>query len=399
MSKNKILLDKLSEINQALKYETNEQLGVLSGMSGRALFQFYYSKFLEIDEHAGIGTDILSRCIENINQGNIYPTFCTGLAGMGWTFYHLKKEGLIDLDDELLIELDSYLYTVMVTNIKNGNYDFLHGAIGYGFYFLMRYKTTKSEKLKTEYKEYLIKLIDFLNQLSEREGNKTKWLSVLDIETGKKGYNLSLSHGISSIVNFLSRLYIYDDFQVKVEGMLKRGINYILSFKNENENSLSLFPSYIKKDEAIEWNSRVAWCYGDLGIGLSLWHSAKALKDNSIKNAAIQILEHSALRKTKENTMVMDAGLCHGSFGNAQIFNYMYRQTKYKVFKDAADFWINDGLGKAIHKDGYAGFRMWTKDGWKNELSVLEGIAGIGLAIISYLSEEETNWDECLMIS
>lgn len=401
MYDNKQLDLKLEEIANVLSenYTTQRQVGILTGTSGLSLFQFYYARFLNSDSQSDIALDVLTRSIEIVNKGGFYQTYCSGLAGLGWGLSHLKQEGFVELDSEILMDIDGYLHATMQSWLRPGNYDFLHGALGFGFYFLKRYKNAPSQKLKLHYKNYIIELLNFLNSISSICENGIRWQSVNDFKTGEKGYDLSLSHGISSIVNFLSRLYNYDDFKDKVKEMLRGGVDYILSFMKEQENSISLFPNYIIMRETVQWNSRVSWCYGDLGIGLSLWKSAKALNDEVLKNTAIQILMHTTLRTSQESTMVQDAGLCHGSFGNAQIFNYMYRQTKMIEFKNAAKFWINDGLSKAIHEDGYAGFKMWTKDGWKNKLSILEGIAGIGLAIISYLSEEDTNWDECLMIS
>lgn len=395
--------ERLIQINKILieEYKTQKQLGVLAGMSGLALFQFYYSKFLDDQEHADLGVEILNHCIENLNNGKASPTYCSGFAGMSWAFIHLEQEGFIDMDDELLTELDAHLCAIMVFNMKSGNYDFLHGAIGYGFYFLKRFKNTKSEKLKARYKTYLLGLIGLLLKVSETTGNMTKWLSIVNIETGEKGYNLSLSHGMSSIVNFLSRLYIYDDFRNKVEGMLCGSVNYILSFKSENENTLSLFPSYIKEDGSADWKSRVAWCYGDLGIAISLWRASKVLNNLGLGVMAIETLKHTTKRLSEESSLVVDAGICHGSYGNSQIFNYMYNETNEESFKKAASFWLQDGLNKAIFEDGYAGYKQWSgvnKD-WRKELTILEGVAGIGLCIISHLSKSDTNWDECLLIS
>lgn len=397
------LSNKLSEIGRVLKeqqYE-NDQLGVLSGVSGIILFHFYYSKFLNTDEHANIGLQILTHCLEKINKGKTYPTYCAGLAGVGWTFNHLEQEGFIELDDELLTALDTPLYNVMISNMKVGNYDFLHGAIGYGFYFFKRYKNTKSEKLKMQYKNYLFTLIDLLNDLSKKEGEKTKWISVIDKETDTNGYNLSLSHGMSSIVNFLSRLYIYDDFRDNVKSMLKGGVNYTLSFMSKNEKSFSLFPDHIRKDKGVNRKSRVAWCYGDLGIALSLWHASKSLNDDQLKSTTINILKHVSRRTSIEDSLIMDASICHGSFGNAQVFNYMYKETKEETFKMASSFWTQDGLEKAVHKNGYCGYKQWSgiDEKWQKKLFLLDGISGIGLCLISHLSQSEINWDECLMIS
>ncbi len=401
---------KLNEISEAViqKFETDlnlnnldVQLGVLSGASGVSLFLFYYYKISNQERYHKIAEDILMCCINAINEGNVHPTYCSGLSGLGWVFNHVKEVGILEVDDELLTDLDGYLFEAMLEFTREKNYDFLHGAIGCGFYFLKRYEATPNEKLKGRYQEYLMSLIDELDRFSEKENGFTKWSSVVETDTCLEGYNLSLSHGISSIVNFFARLYVYADFKSKVESMLRGGINYILCHASDDISTVSIYPNYVCENKEITWNSRVAWCYGDLGIALSLWHASKALADSNLKNYSLELFQKTAKRVATESHMATDACVCHGSFGNAQIFNYMYRQTKQKEFKVAAEFWIKDGLDRAIHPDGYANFKTWNglDKQWKNELSLLEGISGIGLVIMSYLSEGLSDWDECLMIS
>lgn len=396
---------KLKEIDAIIrsKYSEESQIGVLAGLSGISLFQFYYSKYLDIDDNADIGVEILTKSIDMINEGYNYPTFCTGIAGAGWVLDHLEQEEFMDADnDELLPELDQYIRTFMVADMKNGNYDFLHGAIGYAFYFLNRYRNTKSEELKDKYKTILLEFIDLLEELGENyEEGKYRWISELSIETKEKGYNLSLSHGMSSIIGILTKMHVYDDFKDKTETMLKGAINYILSFQNKDFNAYSLFPSWIDGKEA-DSKSRLAWCYGDLGIAIRFWYASKTLGDKALGENAIEIIKHGARRVTQENHLVKDAGVCHGSYGNAQMFLRMYKETGVQEFKDATDFWIDHGIKSAIHDDGgYAGYKQWKgADGeWTPEISLLEGIAGIGLSILDYLADYNATWDECLMIS
>jgi len=291
---------------------------------------------------------------------------------------------------------------MMVRDMKNGNYDFLHGAIGYAFYFLNRYRNTNSNELKERYKTILLEFISLLDELSEEENETSlKWLSITNIETAEKGYNLSLSHGMSSIVGILTKLNVFDDFKPITHSLLTKAINYIKSFKKEDPNEISLFPSMIPLEGKIRRQSRIAWCYGDLGIGIRFWYASKTLKDDGLKAEALSILKHAAKRVSKEDSMVIDAGICHGSYGNAQIFYRMYKETNDSAFKDAADTWIKSGLDLAIHEDGYAGYKQWqgADKEWNKEITLLEGIAGIGLTMIDQLADFDTNWDECLMIS
>ena len=56
----------------------------------------------------------------------------------------------------------------------------------------------------------------------------------------------------------------------------------------------------------------------------------------------------------------------------------------------------------AKYDDGLAGFKAWRTEvygGPEKSDSLLDGIAGIGLAIISCLNSNELGWDECLMLS
>ncbi len=97
----------------------------------------------------------------------------------------------------------------------------------------------------------------------------------------------------------------------------------------------------------------------------------------------------------------MDACFCHGTSGIAHIFNRMWRETGMPECKDAAAYWIGQTLSLAKFEDGLAGYKTWqgTERGFQNEYGLLEGIAGIGLVLLSYHYEIEPTWDECLLLS
>ena len=394
-------LEEISKIIQ-LNYRKEEHLGVLAGISGMALFQFYYAKYLDDDRFSDLGVEMISYCIEKINEGYSYPTYCTGIAGFGWTMQHLNDEGFIELDcDDLLGEFDAYLHNQMRLDISTRNFDFLHGAIGYGFYFLKRYNGTEIKELKNRYLDYLKELIMALEKSAIKKDNYYKWESVLDIRRGNKGFNFSLSHGMSSILNFLSRAHVIDKLREITEDSLIGCLNYLLSFENKSPENKSLFPSWIEPELPIEYNARLAWCYGDLGVGLSMVKAGVSLNNIEIQKRGVEILNSTTKKKIPEETHVIDAGICHGSYGNAQIYHRLFQQYENGMFGKSTDFWIQDGIEKAIHKDGHAGYKQWNglNKEWTPELSLLEGVAGIGLVIIDYLSKKPNSWDECLIIS
>ncbi|WP_109301768.1 lanthionine synthetase C family protein [Aquimarina sp. AU474] len=405
MNTKKVLENKLHEIYNTLKtYDTQEQnIGVLAGLSGVSLFQFHYARFMGLDEPADIGAEIISEVVEHINNGYTFPTFCSGIAGAGWVLAFLDQEEFIEIDsDDLLTDLDVFLFEAMKNDIEREYYDFLHGALGYGYYFLKRYEGTKSQELKNKYKAYIITLLEALQKSSRIDANGNTWWEFdLNVEEGTRGGNLSLSHGISSIINFLSRLYPHEDFKTQLGTMLDGAIAYVLSHKKEDHQQTALYPSWVYEGMPKDINSRLAWCYGDLGIGISLWRAGQVLNNSNYTEEALEMMKHSTKRKDIKEAGVVDTGHCHGAAGIANIYRFMFQETQDKVFEDAAGYWLDQLLKMAIHENGDAGFMQWKGDTkeYQKESNLLEGIAGIGLTIISFLATFETKWDECLLIN
>ena len=404
MNKDKNLLNKLQEINNILleDYGDFEDIGVLTGSTGVALFHFYYSKLMQEEANATIGSEIIVDAIEKINAGYNVPTFCSGIAGAAWAIQLLQEEDFIDLDtDDLLSGLDGFLDKSLQIDDQYNYYDFLHGAIGIGYYFLKRYENTDALQLKTNYKNALLKIISRLKDMAQIDNNAAKWESNLVFNEKLRGYNLSLSHGISSIINFFSRLSEHEDFKKITFLLLQQSVNYVTKYYNSNTKSSSCFPDWITIDDKKSESARLAWCYGDLGIAISLWRAAKILKDQGVSDMSLAVLKRSAIRRDVEEARIMDAGLCHGSYGVMHIYSYMYKETNNPLFKETAEYWMQKSIEMATHSNGLAGYCQWyggPQSGWRKETNLLEGIAGIGLALISYVAPFKTKWDECLMI-
>jgi lantibiotic modifying enzyme len=398
------LKDKLEEINQELINNgelDSPDIGVLSGSSGLALFHFYYNAYNpnEISEDAG--SEIIAAVVGTINEGYNFHTFCGGIAGAAWTIELLNELEFIEVDtDGLLGILDDYLHHITNLHDQGNFFDFLHGITGIGYYFLKRYENTKSPELKSRYERMLIEMILLLKERSKKSDHGIYWESFLIREEGLKGCNLSLSHGLSSIINFLSRLSSHKAFSEHTLPLLNQSIDHLLSYKKDQADA-SFFPDWITDKDQENQSNRLAWCYGDLGVAVSLWQASKVVQNKEVKKTAIQLLEHAATRRDVEETRIVDGGLCHGAFGVMHIFDYMYKETSNNTFKEAADYWIDYGLTIDHHKDGSAGYMKWRGGDtptFEKENSLLEGVAGIGLAILSYLNPERTHWNQCLMI-
>jgi lantibiotic modifying enzyme len=393
--------EKLSEIADVLLKNTgklNNNIGIMGGKAGIVLFLFYYARMTREEKYVDFAHQLINEMFDEINNEASIHTLAGGLAGVGWMMEHLVQNDFVEADtDEILESLDPFLHKAMIYDIEQGNYDFLHGALGCGAYFYSRLAKKESEG-------YLHELVDHLDKLKQTFADKNgaiAWRSQLDPEKGTEGFNLSLSHGLASIIAFLAKLLDKQIYTEKVSPLLEGAVRYMLSYQLDITKFQSNFPSWIT-DDYTPAHSRLAWCYGDLGIGSTLWQAAKSAGNKEWEDAAVKTLLHSTGRKDLKENIVIDAGLCHGSAGIGHINNRMFQQTGIVPFKETAVYWLEQTLKMATYQDGYAGYKVWHTErygGWLAEPGLLEGIAGIGLMMISMISDIEPRWDRCLFLS
>ncbi len=395
--KNK-LREKLEDIADVLCDSIDEfsSTGVLGGISGLALFMFYYSRFTNESKYAEIGGQAIEKAVKMVNNGYTLHTFCSGVSGLAWTCEHLVQQRFIEREDiSFLDDLKPYLMTCMEKNFQNGDYDFLHGGLGVGYYFITNHNTdTKALKM----------LLNCLEQTSEKmtDGSR-KWKSVINSETNQIGYNICLSHGMASIAACLSKLIKCNNiFSDEVIPLLSGVVSYILNQKFSMP-SHSYFPSHSLESDPHSRHSRLGWCYGDLGIAYSILMASKIMGKKDWNHFAIKVFTHNCNRKDGREFSVCDAGLCHGSSGVAHIFYKLYLDTKMEVFNETAKYWYQKTLEFSVFGDECAGYKRITfpdgKEVWETDFGLLTGIVGIGLGIMPYLNQECMSWDECLLLS
>jgi len=377
------------------KTDENEKksYGLYTGDYGVLLFLLYYSRYKKNENYAALSEKYAERLLNQLIMVKSH-TFCKGFSGILYLFEWMKENDIIYFDTvDVQSSLDKFLIKHMMKNLNQKNHDFLHGALGVGLYFVKKASNIDS----------IQKLIDFLYKESEKdlENQIFKWESEIEIETKNiQVYNLSISHGISSIIIFLSRLIKIGMCDVKILKMLTASVNYVLSQKIDYTKFGSFFPNFIiiSSPQSIS-QSRLAWCYGDLGIGIAIWQAGNVVDNKEWKEKGLEVLLQSTKRRTFTESLVRDAGICHGSAGIAMIYRRMYLETKNEEFKEASQFWINQTLNYSSFEDGVAGYKFFLQNKLDCDYSFLMGISGIGLVLISFLTEDMQTWDEMLLLS
>ncbi|MDD3043964.1 MAG: lanthionine synthetase C family protein [Candidatus Delongbacteria bacterium] len=390
-------------ISRFNKGELKNKIGLFSGKAGISLFMFYNGRYFENERYKEYAKHILEDVFNDINNDSLLPTYCNGLAGVGWAVNHLAENGFIEKESlEVLKDFDIYLYDSMIAYSRSGNFDFLHGATGIAFYFTQRFR--ENENIAGYLNEYIEELKK--HTIFDDENNSAKIEStVLDEnEKSKKVYNLSLSHGMSSIIIILCRIAgISQDYKINCLSLIEKFTNYIIENKNTTrDNKLSFFPSYIEIDGSVKKErSRLAWCYGDIGNGFAFLNACKLIKDKAVyKDNYIEIFDSLSVRTDAKDQLINDSGICHGSSGINVISNVLSNIFQIEKYESLVDHWQDVTLSYYSNKgNDLEGFSMRTKDGYEYELGILNGTAGVGLSFLSNLDKINLNWTDMLLIN
>lgn len=378
-----VVRDKVNEIaisllNNIVNNEISKVkgIGLYSGNAGIIFFLYHYFLYEKVNiKYKNIFDGYFCSFLDKLENNLSSYTYCSGLSGVFMMLKILNEKEFINIDYS---DIEKNYYNSILqfanNNIINNNYDFMHGGIGCSIYFR-----------NDEY--FVSNVIDRLIYSSIEKDTIIKWKSILNTE-GDIGYNISLSHGISSVIVYLSLIYDKHLCQGKVERLLTYAVNYVLSQELDRDKYGCCFPSQSLENKDKLYSSRLAWCYGDLGIAVALWQAGKVTGNESWKQKAIDVFIYSSQRKKNENTKVNEACICHGSSGVAMMFLYMYKETKNEIFRSASDYWINKTIDLSMmFKNGFPGYKTLSirqnEIVWVDSYTLLEGIAGIGFMLMA----------------
>lgn len=379
-------------------YSTSQAFSLLSGQAGIVLLQAILYQGTKNEDYKKLihdGIDHITGVIENSERP--LSTFCGGLAGLGWLMIYLNKNNIIDIDaEEYLEELDELLDIEIDRMLHTKNFDILHGAMGLGVYFIKRNKENS-----------VIKIINALIADKQDMNPGIAW-SRFDAHTKKEYiYDFGLAHGIAGNLYFLGKCYKAGIMQEKCKELIDGCVEfYMNNIQPESDTPESFFPNSIiakhYKTEAQQVQlSRVAWCYGDLGILHTLLLVSIWLEDKMLKDKVLNMLLKVAERRSVPESLINDAGFCHGTVGNCYLFKNIYKLSGNAVFLETADYWLEQTLNFCRNESSsVCGYLFFKGDkGWAPQTDILSGIGGIGIVLADYTYAVNSDWNECFFLS
>jgi len=385
--------DELNKIKLNLSAKNFSSIGLLRGISG---FNIFLGELYQLEKDPEyiekLNQEIESTISAIGNNSQVEFGSSSGLAGWAWSLAYLKSIEMIDFPRGFLKGIDHAAIEEVVEKISTQDYDPLHGSIGLGLYLLKRKK-----------RKVVSKIIHSLNDSKIEDEFGIKWIK--NRYKVDEVIDLGLAHGIIGILYFLSKCY-KEGVNKRISKTLINGvIKYLKSIIQDFSQAGSFFPNSIRKDftEVTPSKSRLAWCYGDLTILYTLFQTAIIIQDEELKKSVIARLIITAKRDKESENFVEDSVFCHGTSGIAHLYNKLWKQTQQLEFRNASLYWLQETINANINNSNAEGYKFMIRNNNKEKIfnlssGLLEGICGVGLVYISFLTKGDSNWDECLLL-
>ncbi|HEX6489289.1 MAG TPA: lanthionine synthetase C family protein [Candidatus Dormibacteraeota bacterium] len=376
-----------------LEHREAQAADLAGGAAGLALFHAQLA--LAGDAQARYrALELVEASMQALAELTLSPALLGGFTGIAWSIDRVQRSAggagsdLSEIDAAVAGHLDRSPWLL--------DYDLVSGLAGFAVYALDRLPEPGAALV-------LERVLDRLDELAVVNGDRVAWhtpprlLPPHQLDVFPAGcWNLGLAHGVPGVVAVLARMVAAGFGADRARTLLDGGVNWLLAQRGDG---CPAFPS-LNGDRGEVAPGRLAWCYGDPGVCLALLAAGTALERAEVVEAALGIARAAAVAPF-EASGVADTGLCHGAAGLAHVFNRLYQATGDEVLASAARRWLQTTLDMRRPGEGVAGFPAWEalpEPHWAARAGLLEGAAGVGLALAAAVQPAAPIWDDCLLM-
>src|SRR6185503_1090480 len=358
---------------------------------GPALLELYYGQSAGREDLLGRSAARINSAISALTQLRKTGLY-GGMAGVGWLTAHYDRRLEQVAVPEAYEELDRALLAFTNPRHPHFHYDLISGVVGFGVYFLERQPSPVG-------RAGLELAVTTLLKSASRVGDTVTWHTHQSIlpeshrEMAPAGYfNVGVAHGVPGVVALLGEAWRLGIQGNEVKALTLGAIRWVLNQRRGDGS----FPRWVTEQEA-SGKARVSWCYGGLGLSVSLLQAAEALGAEELREDILAIAEHESRQPIGSG--VIDAGLCHGFSGNAHLFNRLFQATGRECFLLAARRWLDAALQFRRPGVGVGGYQSWQgRDRyWEDDATFLTGATGTALAFLAATTPEPPEWDSVLL--
>lgn len=365
-----VIWQKINEIARILiEFESDYDLSLMYGNFGIQLFLMHRSFSLSDEMSYEVTIEKLFQKINTVYKQTLFikdiqacnANLADGLSGIGWTLDYMIRYPMIEAElFDVMGSADPKIFRRMIYDVQEGRYDLLQGAAGIALYCVNR-----NERFPREY------LNRFVAELYKR------------MTLGKLNdfHDYTIPSGLSGLYLLVRKIWQkYPD------------MDYIAEIVDNLEKQLTC------RVISLENTSKTlpGWSQSEVGI---LW-SRLHIRDTYDK-ALDQWKQYGKLQLAHDYTY-LEAGLYGGNFSLGHLFNRIYRLSGESEFREFSSIFFQRGLDHANCTDEKTGCNLWYTgiDGvYGLHYGMLGGLAGIGLALLAAVAEDEPCWDEMFLLS
>lgn len=372
-----------------------------------ALFFSYFDAFAPDQGHDAAALWWLGEAMSReTREGSV--ALHEGLTFVAWVAAHLEGRLFDAAGDDPNADFDPLILELLEHERWAGEYELFRGLTGLGVYFLERWPRPSAAR-------GLGLIIDHLAKLAEEMPGKLgspvgyawftaperlpQWQREL---TPRGHYNLGTAHGLPGVLVVLAAAIALDVRTELASELLTGAATWMLEQKLP-PGEKSVFPTWVPKDGEPP-ASRFGWCYGDAGIASTLLCAARATGQQEWSREALE-LGRSVAARSPDPELIDEPGLCHGAAGLATLLARLHffsaGEQGTEELARGARVWANAALDLCDPEvDGAGGFwSLRSGDGPRVDPTFLRGAVGVGLALLSLVSDVHPQWHRLLTLS
>jgi lantibiotic biosynthesis protein len=337
----------------------------------------------------------LADSFEYFNKGISDTSLFHGVVGLGWVIQDLCDKGIIKRSDATsLKEIDSLVMDTLGGDRDANNVDLFTGLIGKGVYLLRRRDSL--------FREEGIQIINqHFHDSAIVEQKSCYWVRLDGV------VDLGLAHGVPSIISYLSSTAtLHKGFDLK--NLLRLSINYLLKQKfSASQGCYSLYPHLV----GLSINSRLAWCYGDLGVAIAMHKANRILKSDMLTTQILEIINSCCDRKLSRSGVyckadpepAIDMGVCHGTMGLIHILSAFNKAYGLLCTERAIRYWLKSTVNHIQSNDDHLNVKKAYRSEseavkWGFDPGLVEGLTGVGLVMLNLMFAESSSSIDSLLL-
>jgi hypothetical protein len=356
-------LDLIEEriVEAALAKPCSLSLG--SGMAGVMLMAARMAQLQPSRVRAARVARLAGAIAGSIGNCTMQAGLWSGLAGVLYAMEYVRRvdpmllgaqrEAIGDFVDEM----DDVLASALLRPARRARFDLIEGHCGIGVYALMRRRTSAARRLFAAAEQALL-------DTAEREGGHCAWRGPPDSQAQHE-FDLGVAHGTPGVIGLLAhglRLGLGTRYTA---ALLDDSLRWL---KEQQDTSLphSRFASFTGMRGQ---SSRLAWCYGDLGVAAVVAAAAQACRGATLDQwwralARDRIEQPAASWKLAEDTM------CHGRAGVLHVLRRLLARGLQSQRAEALAGELETALAQSAAAAGTFG-NVGLINGWSGVLLAL----------------------------